>query len=58
MVGVPASETKETILPSFNISITFIRFFFSLNLWLDIKFDLILYFVNNFFVTLVSSQRI
>ena len=30
--GVPASEIKETIDPDFKISITFDKFFFSLNL--------------------------
>ena len=32
MLGVPASEIKETIDPPFNIPIIFDRFFFSLNL--------------------------
>ena len=41
-VGVPASDIKDTIFSDFKISITFLRFFFSLNLWLEISFDLIL----------------
>ena len=57
-VGVPASDIKDTIFSDFKISITFLRFFFSLNLWLEISFDLILYFYNKFFETLVSSHKI
>ena len=56
--GVPASDINETILSDFNKPINFSRFFFSLNLWFDISLFLILYFSNNFFETLVSSQII
>ncbi len=58
IVGVPASAINETILFDFKILIIFSRFFFSLNLWLEIKLELILYLENSFFETLVSSQRI
>ena len=56
--GVPASDIKEIIDPSFNNWITFDKFFFSLNLWLEINFDFISNFTNKFFDILVSSQRI
>ena len=56
--GVPASDINDTIFLEFKISIILLTFFFSLNLWLEIKFDLIWYLSNNFFETLVSSQSI
>ena len=56
--GVPASEIKETSLSSFKIFNIFIKFFVSLNLWLEIKVVLISNLSNNFFDTLVSSQSI
>ena len=51
-------EIKEMIEPPFNSSIILDKFFFSLNLWFDISFDLILYFLNKFFDVRVSSQSI
>ena len=54
--GVPASEIKETIDPDFKISMTFVKFFFSLNLWFAISFDLISYRSNKFFEIRVSSH--
>lgn len=67
--GVPASETRPTLFPNFNISIisflTFFSFyewydinltFFSLPEWYDINFFFILYLFNSFKVTLVSSR--
>ena len=40
-VGVPASEISETISPDLSIFIMFDNFFFSVNLWYEINFDLI-----------------
>ena len=54
--GVPASEIIETTDPDFKISITFDKFFFSLNLWFTISFDLISYRSNKFFEIRVSSH--
>ena len=56
--GVPASEIKETIEPDFKISIIFDKFFFSLNLWFAISFDLISYRSSKFFEIRVSSHKI
>ena len=58
IVGVPASDIKDTIFFEFKISIIFLTFFFSLNLWFEIKFDLMWYLSNSFFETLVSSHKI
>ena len=41
IVGVPASEISETISPDLSIFIMFDNFFFSVNLWYEINFDLI-----------------
>ena len=41
MLGVPASDIKEIIYPSLINFIILVRFFFSLNLWFEIKLDLI-----------------
>ena len=43
MPGVPASEIIDTIFLELKISIIFFIFFFSLNLWLEINLDFILY---------------
>ena len=58
MLGVPASEIKEIILPDFKRLIILSKFLVSLNLWFEINFDFISYLSNKFFETLVSSQRI
>ena len=58
MPGVPASLTSETIEPAFNKAIILFKFLLSLNLWLDINFELILCLLNKFFEILVSSQSI
>ena len=56
--GVPASDTREIIEPDFNKLITFNKFFFSLNLWLEINLDWIPYFLNKIWEILVSSHKI
>ena len=58
MLGVPASEIIDTIFLESKISIILLIFLLSLNLWLEINYDLILYFLNKFLETLVSSQSI
>ena len=50
-VGVPASEISDTVLFDFKILMILPIFFFSLNLWLDIKFLLILYLERSFSFT-------
>ena len=57
MLGVPASDIKEIIFPDLRYSIIFITFYFSLNLWFEINFDLISYLFNNLFDIRVSSQN-
>ena len=56
--GVPASEISETMQSDFRISIIFGKFFFSLNLWFEISFDLISYRFNRIFEMRVSSHSI
>ena len=58
ILGVPASEIIEIIKPLFNKFKILETFFFSLNLWLEINFELISYFFNKIFETLVSSHKI
>ena len=58
ILGVPASDIKEIIFPDLRYSIILIRFFFSLNLWLEINFDFIWYLSKRFFETRVSSHKI
>ena len=43
IVGVPASDINDTIFFDLRISIIFLKFLVSLNLWFDINFDFILY---------------
>ena len=58
-VGVPASEIKDKILPSFKYSIIFSRSFFSLNLWYEINFFFIFKLFNWFNYLLgVSTKNI
>ena len=56
--GVPASLIRDTIQPDLKIYIIFNKFFFSLNLWFEISFDLISYLSNKFFEMRVSSHNI
>ena len=58
IVGVPASEINDKTLYEFNKYIIFFKFFFSLNLWLEISFDLILKCASNLLEILVSSHNI
>ena len=58
ILGVPASEIRDIIDPDFNNLIILFKFFFSLNLWLGIKLDLISNLVRRIFETLVSSHKI
>ena len=56
--GVPASEINDKILPSFKYSMILLSFCFSLNLWYEINFFLILKLFSNFNDRLVSSHNI
>ena len=52
------SEIKDITEPLIKNSKILNEFFFSLNLWFEINFDLILYFFNKILETLVSSHNI
>ena len=56
--GVPASEIKDKILPSFKYSIIFFTDFFSLNLWYEINLFFMFKLFKSFCECLVSSHKI
>ena len=56
ILGVPASEINEIVSPDLRRSIILFKFFDSLNLWFEIRRDLISYLSNKILEILVSSQ--
>ena len=58
ILGVPASDINEIIFLDLRRSMILFKFFDSLNLWFEIRWDFIWYLSNRILETLVSSQRI